>query len=277
MKKTVNAGLKKNRTLILASTFSLCFFMAGLIQAQGQDIETSESYTRLSMNLLEAVRDSRPYDHITQKLAEVSEDELLMSLDTTAKNKAFWLNIYNAYIQILLLDDPELFKDRNSWSGYNFFSTPQVTIAGKKLSFDDIEHGIMRRSTIKISLGYLQSWFVDDFVKNFWWDEIDPRIHFALNCGATSCPYIAIFDPARVNEQLEIAANQYLTETTDYYPEENRVEVTRLISWFRGDFGGMDGAIQMLRDFDIIPDNSEPSVDFKEYDWTLELGNYKEL
>lgn len=130
-----------------------------------------DSYAHLSMDLVKAVRDGDPYEHITQMLAEVSSETLREDLRSESHNKAFWLNIYNAYIQILLLDQPELFKDRNSWFGYNFFSSPQVTIAGQKLSFDDIEHGIMRRSKIKISMGYLNRWFVDDFIKTFWWEE----------------------------------------------------------------------------------------------------------
>ncbi|MEX0771495.1 MAG: DUF547 domain-containing protein [Balneolaceae bacterium] len=236
-----------------------------------------ESYAHLSMKLVEAVRDGEPYQAITEKLANVSPEALRRDLDTEGKSKAFWLNIYNAYIQIILQEEPELFESRNSLFGYNFFSSPQVLIAGKELSFDDIEHGIMRRSKIKISMGYLNQWFVDDFIKKFWWKEMDPRIHFALNCGAASCPYIAVFDPDRVEEQLELTTRQYLAGTTDYYPEEDRIEVTRLINWFRGDFGGVGGAIAMLKEYDLIPENADPDVDYKEYDWTLELGNYQNL
>ncbi|MFO7846319.1 MAG: hypothetical protein R6V27_07150 [Balneolaceae bacterium] len=84
-------------------------------------------------------------------------------------------------------------------------------------------------------------------------------------------------DPDRVEEQLSRGANEYLEDTTDYYPDEDEVEVTRLISWFRGDFGGVDGAIEMIKSHGVIPEDADPSVSYKEYDWTLELGNYKEL
>ena len=167
-----------------------------------QDSLNNMSYTELSMELVKAVRDGKDIATFTEMLADVSQDELYASLDSEHKKKAFWMNIYNAYVQILLLENPDLFDDRNSWFGYNFFTTPQIEIARKELSFDDIEHGIMRRSKIKLSMGYLDQWGVDDFVERFWWDEVDPRIHFALNCGAASCPYIAVFDPARIEEQL---------------------------------------------------------------------------
>ncbi len=234
-------------------------------------------YAGLSMELVKAVGEGKDTEPITNRLANVSEDELYVAFDTESKKKAFWLNIYNAYVQILLLDDPTLFEDRNSRFGYNFFTSLQVVIAGKTHSFDDIEHGIMHRSKIKLSMGYLEQCFVDDFIERFWWDEVDPRIHFALNCGAASCPYIAVFDPDRVEKQLDINTEKYLKKTTHYIPEEKVVEVNRLMSWFRADFGGKAGVINMLKDYGVIPENADPSISYKEYDWTLELGNYQDI
>src|SRR6056297_2770925 len=267
------------KTMILIFIFGL--FMQSVVPnadlSIGNDSLGSMSYAEISMELVKAVRDEKYTTPLKQMLADVPEHELYNSLDTEQKKKAFWINIYNAYVQILLLDDPGLFEDRNSWFGYNFFSSPQVVIAGKELSFDDIEHGIMRRSKIKLSMGYLDQWFVDDFVERFWWNEVDPRIHFALNCGAASCPYIAVYDPDRVEEQLDITTENYLEQTTDYYPDENKVEVNKLMSWFRADFGGSSGAIQMLKKYDVIPENADPDISYKDYDWTLELGNYKDI
>lgn len=248
------------------------------IQAQEMDsLNTDTSFAELSMILLQNVRDGKPTKQIESKLAEVSQEELNADLDTESEKKAFWLNIYNAYVQILLLDKPELFEDRNSWFGYNFFSSPQVIIAGKELSFDIIEHGIIRHSKIKLSLGYWDKWFPSDYEKMFRWDEVDPRIHLALNCGAKSCPYIAVFDPERVEEQLDIISKQYLEKTTVYDAEKDKVKVNALMSWFRADFGGKDGAVEMLKKYKIIPQDADPSVSFLEYDWTLELGNYTDI
>ncbi len=235
------------------------------------------SFAELSMMLVEAVRDGEDTSAMEHCIANVTAEELHADLATEDEKKAFWLNIYNAYVQILLLDKPELYEDRDSWFGYNFFSSPQVAIAGRLMSFDDIEHGIMRRSTHKLTLGYIRSFRVPEIEKRFWWNEVDPRIHFALNCGAVSCPYIAVFDPARVEEQLEIATRNYLRETTIYDAERDRSKVTRLMSWFRGDFGGLSGAADMLRNYGAVPADSDPRLSFLEYDWTLELGNYQEL
>ena len=264
--------------------FLIPIFLLGLLfsgealKAQNMDSMTTDiSYAKLSMVLLEAVRDGQPTTEIERKLSDVSPQNLKNNLDTESKKKAFWLNIYNAYVQILLLDEPELFEDRNSFFGYNFFSSPQVTIAGEKLSFDEIEHGIIRHSKIKLSMGYLDKWFPSDYEEMFRWEETDPRVHFALNCGAKACPFIAIYDSERVEEQLDITAKEYLEKTTQYDSENNTVKVNALMSWFRADFGGKDGAVNMLKHYGIIPQNADPSVGFLEYDWTLELDNYKDI
>ncbi|MEQ8523140.1 DUF547 domain-containing protein [Gracilimonas sp.] len=249
----------------------------GLMAVGNIHAQDSLSYAELSVQLIENLRNGQPTEAIVEKLASVSEKKLKEDLNTEGKQKAFWLNVYNAYVQIILSENPDLFKDRDSVFGYNFFSSPQITIAGKDISFDDIEHGIIRRSKVKISGGYASNPFPGSYEKKFRWDDVDPRIHFALNCGAKSCPYIAAYDPDRVNEQLDITTKQYLERTTDYYPEENRVVVNKLMSWFRADFGGKSGAIKMLKEYEIIPQDADPSLDFKAYDWTLELGNYKEI
>lgn len=241
------------------------------------EIERETTPANLSMLLIERIRNGEPTNDITNCLANISPEKLKSQLSTEPEKKAFWLNTYNAYIQILLQDQPQLFEDRNSWVGYNFFSSPQVTIAGYQMSFDDIEHGIMRRSTNKLSLGYMRNWFIDDVEKELMWDEKDPRIHFALNCGAASCPYIATYDPQRVDQQLDITTHNYLSGTTEYNPSENIVRVTKLMSWFRGDFGGKEGGVAFLKVYDVIPDDTDPSVEFREYDWTLDLGNFQDL
>lgn len=241
------------------------------------EMDRNVTIANVSILLIERLRNEETTRDITTCLANIHPETLRSELDSESQKKAFWLNIYNAYVQIILEEEPDLFEDRNSWFGYNFFSSPQVTIAGYEISFDDMEHGIMRRSTHKLSLGYMHNWFIDDIEKELMWEKIDPRIHFALNCGAASCPYIAAYDPQRLDEQLDITTENYLSRTTEYNALENTVRATRLMSWFRGDFGGKDGAVTFLKEYDIIPKNADPSIEFREYDWTLDLGNFQDL
>lgn len=230
-------------------------------------------YVLQSKNLLEAVRYQKPSKDMQAKLAEVSLKDLSADLNSDQRRLAFWINIYNAYIQILLGDNPELFDDRG-----DFFGDPRVTIAGKELSFDDIEHGIIRGSQSKYALGLIPKFFgVSNYEKKLRIQERDGRIHFALNCGAKSCPPIPVLTAERLEEQLNAASKAYLKSTTEYDREEDSAKVTPLFSWFRGDFGGLSGVKSYLRQFEIVPAGANPSLSFLDYDWTLDLGNYVDL
>ena len=229
-------------------------------------------YQDYAIELVRTAQEKQSATAIFEQLANASLKELKSELNTDNQKFAFWLNLYNGAVQHLLAADPTLFDDRGK-----FFSTPRIKVAGVMMSLDDIEHGMIRKSKVKLSLGLLGKLFVSGFEKSLRINNISPKIHFALNCGAKSCPAVAIYDPQRVQEQLDIAAKQYLSETTTYLADENQVQVTALISWFRGDFDGLKGAKAMLKSYNLIPKDSDPNVTFKDYDWTLDLGNFKTL
>jgi hypothetical protein len=227
------------------------------------------SYEELARQLLIRVKEGKSYEDVQERLQKASKDALEADLDKDPDRLAFWLNVYNAHIQILLNKKPELYEDRDA-----FFGEERVTIAGEELSFDKIEHGIIRRSKIKVSMGHMQKPFPGSFEKRFRLDELDPRIHFALNCGAKSCPPVAVYHAERIDQELDYMARTFLKETTEL--EKGKAHVTALFSWFRGDFGGKDGIRDMLRDHGILSEDAEPELVFKDYDWTLALGNYRD-
>ena len=206
---------------------------------------------KLSQDFLNALQDKKPTDEYKKVLAEINLDNLSSQLDTDKKRLAFWVNIYNAFIMDVLKDAPEKYEDRG-----NFFKAEQMVIAGKDVSFDDLEHGIIRSSVMKLSWGYLSKWFVSKWERKLRTDKRDYRIHFALNCGAKSCPPVAIFDDKTINEDLENISRQYLTGVTEYKADENKVITTPLMSWFRGDFGGKGGAKEILAKFELIPNTN---------------------
>ncbi|NJL75856.1 MAG: DUF547 domain-containing protein [Saprospiraceae bacterium] len=229
-------------------------------------------YQDCATELVQTAQNGQSAKTIFEDLAKATLNDLKSELNSDDQKFAFWMNLYNGAVQHLLTENPNLFDDRSK-----FFSTPRLTIGGVLMSLDDIEHGMIRKSKVKLSLGLLGKWFVSNFEKSLRVNQINPRIHFALNCGAKSCPAVAIYDASRVQEQLDVAAQQYLAETTTYLLDQNKVQVTALMSWFRGDFGGLAGAKAMLKSYNLIPEDANPSIEFKDYDWTLELGNYKTL
>ncbi len=230
-------------------------------------------YIECSRELLSNIKNGKETKAQIEILSTTNLEDLTGQLKTDNQKKAFWINVYNAYIQKILSEQPELF---NADTRGQFFSEPRIKIAGELLSFDDIEHGIIRKSRIKWSLGYLKKWFNPKWERKLRVNEVDWRIHFALNCGAISCPPIAIYSAERLDEELDLMATAYLTEHSTYDDATQTVKTTALMSWFRGDFGGKSGAKEILHSYGITPEVAE-TIEFKSYDWTLSLGNYRAL
>jgi hypothetical protein len=69
---------------------------------------------------------------------------------------------------------------------------------------------------------------------------------------------------------------EYLQEQTTYDKETKTAKSVALMSWFRGDFGGICGAKKILKEYNITPEEPK-SLDFKSYDWTMLLGNYRTI
>lgn len=229
------------------------------------------NYNQISKNLLQNIMDKSSYEKEINLLAASTLDELVTELKTDNQKLAFWINIYNSFIQISLSKNPNLYKDKGK-----FFSEERIKIAGEVLSFDDIEHGIIRKSKIKLSLGYLRKWFVSKYERDLRVNNIDWRIHFALNCGAKSCPPVAVYSAENLNKEFDFMTREYLKEQTTYNKETKIAKSVALMSWFRGDFGGISGAKKILFEYKIIPDKPK-NLEFKSYDWTLLLENYKSI
>lgn len=221
---------------------------------------------KASQQLLLAVKTGEPVDSLLAYFHTISFDELTIALNTNAKAKAFWLNVYNAYTQLLLLKNPDAYKNRN-----RFFKSRSIEIAGKHLSLDFIEHHIIRRSEWKFGLGYIKILFPSSLEKQLRLSKKDYRIHFALNCGAKSCPPIAFYDDEKLEEQLSLAEKAFIKNDADYDETGNTVAVSKIFCWFRGDFGGIKGIRKLLAKHNIISEDKNVKLKFKDYDWSLML------
>ena len=240
-----------------------------LITKEGMDVNDNR-FTKLSQDLIYAAKTGNDTKNLEQELQDLNYDSLQLGLDNDAQKKAFWINIYNGYTQIILKENPEKYKNRNQ-----FFKSKQINIAEKNLSLDQIEHDFLRHSKIKWSLGYFNKIFPGKNAKTFRTDTLDYRLHFALNCGAKSCPPIAFYSATQIDKQLDVATAAYLKGEADYDAAKNIIKLPALMGWFRRDFGGKRNMRKILKQYDIIPQDSKPKIKFKKYSWDLYLDNYK--
>ena len=117
--------------------------------------------TELSGRLLLKVKNEESVHEEQKELASYSLDNLQQELSSENALKTFWINIYNAYYQILAMN-----HNKSQGSIYNRID---IKIAGESFSLDDIEHGILRRYRWKWSKGYL------------------PQIFYTSNYSQTRC------------------------------------------------------------------------------------------
>jgi hypothetical protein len=232
----------------------------------------SQAAVDLTIEMLQATKNNASIENLYERLSAININSLEQQLSTDDAKITFWVNLYNATVQYYLTKDPSLFDDRG-----NFFSTKRVNISGHIMSLDDIEHGMIRKSKIKLSLGLMGKLRVSAFEKKLRVKKIDHRIHFALNCGAKSCPPVAIYYVDRLRAQLELSSKKYLSNTSIYDTNTNTAKVTKLFLWFRGDFGSKKDIKKILLNYGIIPSTKGVDIDYLDYDWTLLTGNYTEL
>lgn len=66
----------------------------------------------------------------------------------------------------------------------------------------------------------------------------DPRVHFALNCSALSCPPLASvpYEGALLGGQLDTATIGYINDEMNNYLNGNTLYLSRIFSWFSEDF-----------------------------------------
>ncbi len=152
-------------------------------------------------------KDRRALDGYRQTLAEARGELTLASL----------LNAYNAAVLASVLDagQPARVLDVKG-----FFKERKHVIAGRQLTLDELETSI--RSRFK-----------------------DPRVHFALNCAAISCPplYERAFTPENVDAILDERTRRFLNGSGVAVDPERGLVVSSLFDWFKDDFIGKEGSV----------------------------------
>lgn len=148
---------------------------------------------------------------------------------TRDEQLAYYFNLYNAAIVDLVLDHYPVDSIKEIGGGFlafGPFSGPWkddvVTVEGEDLSFDDIEHEIVRAR----------------------FDE--PRVHYAFNCASIGCPDLraSAWRAATLDADLDAAARAYVAHPRGVrIGERGRVTASSIYKWFRKDFGGTEADV----------------------------------
>lgn len=198
----------------------------------------------------------------------------LMSLQTPQEKIAFWVNLYNSLVihGIIALDVRQTVKEI-----YDFFGHITYRIGIADYSADDIEHGILRGNR-RPPYGFFHPFAENDPRVEYRVDPVDPRVHFALVCGSSSCPPINYYVAERLDLQLDLAAENFINGAeVEILPEQNLLRLSPIFKWYKTDFGGPAGVLEVLAQYRrnsaevsfLLEQGSRIKVEWKEYDWTL--------
>ncbi|ANW95111.1 hypothetical protein AXE80_01835 [Wenyingzhuangia fucanilytica] len=165
-----------------------------------------------------------------------------------SKQKAFWINAYNAYtIKLILKHYPlksilEIKKDdKNAWE------IPFVKIGSKTYTLNDVEHKILRKK------------------------YKDPRIHVGVNCASISCPQLPniAFTEKNIDSLLTTQMNSFINDSNRNNISLNKVELSQIFNWFKDDFTQQTDLITFINQYSNITINNGATIDYKEYNWNL--------
>ena len=199
--------------------------------------------------------------------------------------RAFFINIYNlmikhAYIKVGI--------PKTSLKRASFFSGLSYNIGGTILTFSDIEHGILRGNThppYQLRKPFKSSDMRSELVLS-----LDPRVHFALNCGAKSCPPVKDFTVPNINQELDIVAQAFVSDDGNVQMDEekNILLLSMIFHWYRADFAESKSRLPnfiakylhgerkktLLR---MIASGKKINIDFMPYDWSVAADGSKEF
>lgn len=236
----------------------LCFLIMGLtnttLAAQGVD---NSLYAGL---LKKYVKDGvvnyqgfKNEESVLDKYLKVLE-EVDSKILSSNEQFAFYINAYNAWtIKLILSGYPGIKSIKDMGSLFKSPWKKQICrIDGKIITLDDIEHNILR-PRFK-----------------------DPRVHFAINCAAKSCPPLRS-EPYRVGDleqQLDEMTRAFINDLKNNRLEDHTLYVSSIFKWFKEDFNKdiIDFFLKYAKGDlkeQLEANKKKIKVKYLDYDWSL--------
>ena len=184
--------------------------------------------------------------------------DLLQRVDikslSTDEQFAFYANAYNAWtIKLILTKYPDI----SSIKSLGIFNTGPwkkkvVRLKGQTVSLDHIEHEILR-PRFK-----------------------DPRVHFAINCAAKSCPPLSSepYSGDKLDRQLDDSTRAFINNPDSYRLEGQNLYISRIFKWFAEDFN--EDPLSFFRKYatgefkrNLDTNSAKIQIKYLDYDWSL--------
>ncbi|CAC5409797.1 unnamed protein product [Mytilus coruscus] len=148
---------------------------------------------------------------------------------------AFFINIYNA---LVVHANVVLGPPNGLWQRYKFFNTVKYIIGGHSYSLQDIENGVLRANRKGVGM-FTKPFSKSDPRFKIALEKHEPLIHFALVCGAKSCPPIKTYSVEGIYEELKSAAEAFLEGDDGVFIDmkKKQIKLSKILDWYQEDFG----------------------------------------
>ena len=231
-------------------TKCICFLILYVSIQQSSIAQCNINHNKYDVLLQKYVSENGEVDYIHFKNADNDLADYVSYLasrepkNNCTKNEklAYWINLYNAATLQLLLQNYPL-KSINLLDKGKTWDVKRIKIGNKMYSLNDIENGIIRK-------GFKE-----------------PRIHFALNCGAKSCPplYNHAFVAEKLNTQLDNRTKNFINNPSFNQIEKNKLSISKIFDWYGKDFGNIKNFINKYSTVKTTIN----TPNFNEYNWDL--------
>ena len=165
--------------------------------------------------------------------------------------KAFWINVYNAFTVSLIVQKYPVKSIKDIAGKIYKINTPWdiqfVKIGGKTYDLNNVEHGILRKK------------------------YNDARIHFALVCASISCPKLQrdAYTGASVDAQLNNAGKEFLNDKSKNNIAADKASLSKYFSWYAGDFKQNGTMRDFINKYSATKLNANTKISYLDYNWGL--------
>ena len=161
---------------------------------------------------------------------------------------AYYINLYNVYtIQFILTKYPVTSPKKIKYSSSDIWHLKLVKFGKKTITLTQLENDIIR------AFG-------------------DPRIHFAINCGAKSCPPLLnrAYEAATLNTDLTKVTKAFLNNNKSNIIKPKKLQLSKIFEWYAVDFKTKETTlIDFINKYTDIEVSPKAKIEYLPYNWDL--------
>lgn len=161
---------------------------------------------------------------------------------------AYYINLYNAYtIQFILTKYPVKSPKDIKYSSSDIWHLKLVKFGKKTITLTQLE---------------------DDIIRGFG----DARIHFAINCGAKSCPSLLnrAYEAKTLDTDLTVVTKTFINNTNANIIKNKKIQLSKIFEWYALDFKAKDKTvIDFINKYSKIQVSPKAKIEYLPYNWDL--------